>query len=140
MTWKQMILIVALFTCAACVASCTSSGTRLAGTEWRLTSMSGRALIEGTEMSLTFDETTFSGSAGCNTYGGSYSADAVALRGRGIYATEMGCMEPEGVLEQEQAYLAALATVVSYRVENGRLEMHDEAGSQILTFAPLGGN
>ena len=53
-----------------------------------------------------------------------------------LYWTEMGCPEPEGILDQEMAYLNALNTVASYRVDAGRLELYDEAGTQILVFGP----
>jgi heat shock protein HslJ len=79
-------------------------------------------------------QTRSRGSAGCNKYGGSYRATKESLTLSGIYATEMGCMEPEGIMEQERAYLDALETAARYRVESDRLEVYDEAGAQILVF------
>ena len=43
-------------------------------------------------------------------------------------------MEPEGVMDQEKAFLAALAAVASYRVDADRLELQDETGMQLLVF------
>lgn len=48
----------------------------------------------------------------------------------------MACLEPAGILEQELAYLNALNTVASYRMDAGRLELYDEAGTQILVYGP----
>jgi hypothetical protein len=53
-----------------------------------------------------------------------------------LYATEMGCPEPEGIMEQEQAYFEALNAAAQYRVEGDRLELYDESGAQILDFEP----
>ena len=52
----------------------------------------------------------------------------------------MGCMEPQGVLEQELEYLNALQEVNSYLLESDRLEMLDDSGDQLLQFAPLSGS
>jgi hypothetical protein len=51
-----------------------------------------------------------------------------------VFATEMGCMEPQGILEQETAYLTALSTVATYQVTPNQLEMFDKAGAQVLVF------
>jgi heat shock protein HslJ len=50
--------------------------------------------------------------------------------------TEMWCADPEGVMDQEQAFLAALAPVASYRLAGQRLELLDGTGAVLLTFAP----
>jgi len=104
------------------------------GTEWVLTLLDGATPIDGTTITLAFAESTVEGSAGCNTYGGSYSVKADSLQFEGIYATEMGCMEPEGVLEQEQAYLGALRAVAAFELGSEGLALTDEAGTELLTF------
>ena len=53
-----------------------------------------------------------------------------------LYWTEMACLEPEGILNQELAYLNALNAVASYRVDAGRLKLYDGAGTQVLVFGP----
>jgi hypothetical protein len=45
-------------------------------------------------------------------------------------------MEPEGVMDQEQAFLAALASVTGYRLAGERLELLDGAGETVLVFEP----
>ena len=45
-------------------------------------------------------------------------------------------MEPEGVMDQEQTFLAALAPVASFRLAEERLELLDETGGVILMFEP----
>ena len=41
----------------------------------------------------------------------------------------MFCGEPAGVMEQEQAYLAALTQVVTYNVDGDRLELRSADGA-----------
>jgi hypothetical protein len=43
---------------------------------------------------------------------------------------------PEGVMDQEEAFLAALTSAASYRLADARLEFLDATGSVILTFEP----
>ena len=110
----------------------------LLDTEWMLVSLNGNALIEGKDITLRFGEGSLEGSGGCNTYGGSYTASEDSLRLSGVYATEMACMEPKGIMDQERAYLNALNAAVRYRVDGDRLELYDEAGAQILAFVAAG--
>jgi heat shock protein HslJ len=141
---KRIVLVGATLVMAALLAGCAvpgqndrlASGSLLRDSEWVLTSLAGQALIKDTQITLSFGEGLLEGSAGCNTYGGSYTATEDSLRLSDLYWTEMGCLEPEGILDQEIAYLNALDTVASYRVDAGRLELYDEAGTQILVFGP----
>jgi putative lipoprotein len=104
-----------------------------------LVSLNGSALIEGTEITLNFKEASLDGSGGCNTYGGSYTASEDSLRLSGVYATGMGCPEPRGIMDQERAYFNALNAAARYRVDGDRLEVYDEAGTQVLAFVAAGG-
>jgi hypothetical protein len=47
-------------------------------------------------------------------------------------------MEPKGVMDQEQAYLAALRAAARYRVDGDRLEVYDSDGAQVLVFVAAG--
>jgi heat shock protein HslJ len=113
----------------------------LAGSEWVLISMNGKALPEGTHTSLSFDEGWISGFAGCNSYGGGPdSGDYVAteegtLEIPEIARTVMLCTSPEGVMEQESAYIEALTGAYGYRLSDDRLEIQDPAGKTILVYA-----
>ena len=132
------ILIAVLL--AACAATepdpSPAGGIALSGTEWVLTSLNGDTPIEGTQITLSFWEGSLEGSGGCNTYGGGYTASEDSLHLSDLYWTEMACLEPEGILDQELAYLNALNAVASYRVDAGRLQLYDEAGTQVLVFGP----
>jgi heat shock protein HslJ len=137
LTGAALVLAVLLVACGAAeTEQPPAAESSVAGTEWMLISLSGSGLIEGTEITLSFTDTSIEGSAGCNTYGGSYTATEDSLRLSDLYWTEMGCMEPEGILDQEMAYLNALGTVDSFQQNAGRLELYDQAGTLILEFGP----
>ena len=119
----------------AVLAACGGSGaTALRDTAWELESLTGNDLLPGTKITLEFSGDQVSGSAGCNQYGGSYQARGDSLSVGDVFSTEMGCLEPEGILEQETAYLATLMTAARYQIVGNRLEILDEAGTQILVF------
>ena len=124
-----LALVIFITSCAAPAQDAT-----LKGTEWVLNSLNDNALIEDKQITLRFGDTSIEGSGGCNTYGGSYTASEDSLSLSDVYWTEMACMEPEGIMEQEQAYFQALNAAVRYRVDGDRLEVYDEAGAQILAF------
>jgi heat shock protein HslJ len=142
---KRTALVGVTLALATLLAACAARRTEqpraeaiLVDSEWELTLLTGKALIEDTQITLSFEQRSLEGSAGCNTYRSNYTATADSLRLSDLYWTEIGCMEPEGVLDQEMAYLEALNTVASYRVDAGRLALYDGAGKQILVFGPQG--
>ena len=118
-----------------------SASANLVGTEWMLTSLNGDSLIEGTSITLKFDQAFLSGSAGCNGYGGGrdsgkyVATDEGALTIPQIAVTLRLCLGPEGIMEQEAAYIEALRSAAAYRVIDDRLEIDDAAGETILVFA-----
>ena len=139
---KKTILFLLVLTALSLVAGCSSSGTSaLEDTQWVLTSLRSNSLLEETEITLKFENKTLSGSAGCNGYGGgpdsgSYSATKSGTLEIPVVAiTEMWCMSPEGVMEQETAYVTALTSAATYVVEGDRLEIQDADGTTILVYA-----
>jgi heat shock protein HslJ len=139
---RRRILVGMTLVLAAMLAACATAepdsppteGSTLLGSGWKLVLLNGGDLIEGKAITLRFGEASIEGSGGCNTYGGSYTASEDSLRLSGVYWTEMACMEPEGIMEQEQAYFQALNTTARYRVDGDRLALYDEAGAQVLVF------
>ena len=51
-----------------------------------------------------------SGSASCNNYMATYTVDGDGITIGPAASTRMMCADPEGVMEQEMAYLASLTT------------------------------
>ncbi|MDF1515013.1 MAG: META domain-containing protein [Anaerolineae bacterium] len=92
------------------------------------------SLIIDSEITLELADGQVSGTAGCNNYFGSYQLKDDTLSFGPIASTEIACMEPEGVMEQETGYLKALAQVASFHIEGTALTMYDKAGTTLLTF------
>ncbi len=132
----SLLLIVVL----GLIACSTGTGeAMLEDTAWVLESYGEpgnlKAVLADTEINAEFvsDEETVKGSAGCNSYFGSYELKGSQLSIPGpIGATEMYCMEPEGVMDQEQEYLAVLQLAESYEVDGDELQIN--CGSQVLIF------
>jgi heat shock protein HslJ len=111
----------------------------LIGTPWKLVSYldSEGALVDvldGTEVTAAFAEDQMVGSAGCNNYFCSYQLDRESLTFGPAGATRKMCGAPKGIMEQEQAYLAALASVVGYQIEGERLAFLDAEGAPVAVF------
>jgi len=132
----SLLLIVVL----GLIACSTGTGeAMLEDTAWILESYGEpgnlQAVIADTEITAEFAsaEETVKGSAGCNSYFGSYELKGSQLSIPGpIGATEMYCMEPEGVMDQEQEYLAVLQLAESYEIDGDELQIN--CGSQVLIF------
>ena len=93
------------------------------------------SILIGSEITATFDEDgTLSGSAGCNNYNASYTTDGDTIEIDAPSSTKMACPEPEGVMDQEAAYLAALPTAVGFRVSGGMLELLSAEGTAVVTY------
>lgn len=115
----------------------------LEGTVWTLVSYGDpsdpKAVLEDSEITAEFDsaEGTVKGSAGCNSYFGSYEVDGDTITFGLLGATLMACLEPEGIMQQESAYLAALDSAVTYRIEGDKLELRDADGKRVAQFIAL---
>ncbi|MFC1899914.1 DUF4382 domain-containing protein [Chloroflexota bacterium] len=112
----------------------------LEDTDWVLQSYGElenlKGILTGTEITAEFasSEGTVEGSAGCNSYSGSYAVEDSQLSIPGpIAATVMYCEEPEGVMDQEQDYLEILQAAESYSVEDGELQIN--CGDQVLIYS-----
>ncbi len=113
------------------VATFVSASQNLDDTSWQVMAYNNGneavvGLLEGTEITALFDSNEgLSGNAGCNEYFASYLAtDGAILIGR-VGATFRFCPEPNGVMDQEAAYLDALRTATTYTIEGNTLEMRD---------------
>ncbi len=118
-----MLVILAL---PVLLAGCGGSepSASLDGTQWVLSSLNGSSPLQGTEITLAFDDGEASGSAGCNSYFGPYTVEGTAgLIFQGLASTEMACLKPEGIMEQETEYLQILRAATRFAVTDGQLEM-----------------
>jgi heat shock protein HslJ len=107
--------------------------------DWELTSyQTGTALqspIPGTTITASFAEDgTLSGSGGCNTYSATYTTEAGEVTITEPVSTLMACLEPEGVMDQESAYLAALTSAEKFRIDGGSLSLLRADGTIVASY------
>ena len=110
----------------------------LEGTTWQLTGLNtGTAIasvLDDTQITATFGDGQVAGSAGCNRYFGSVTVQEGKLTVGMLGSTEMYCGEPEGVMDQEIAYLKALQSAAAFEIEGDVLTILDGNGNRALEF------
>jgi heat shock protein HslJ len=108
------------------------------GHTWRLTSYyDGQAMVSvlgGTGVTLVVADGNLDGFAGCNTYNATYQVNGNSLTVGPAVVTGQSCTEPEGIMEQETAFLAALESAATYQVKGSQLIVKNASGQQVLTF------
>ena len=108
----------------------------LEGSEWRLISLHGASLVDGSAITLGFfPENYLEGDAGCDSYGADYAASGSDFRIHQIHRTQLDCDLPASLSSQEDAFFEALPQVIAYRAAGDVLEFLDNSGQTVLTFA-----
>lgn len=134
---RKLTIVLSILPLLAACSAATTGADPLAGSAWNLTTLQGEATLPGSSITLSFDEGgQAGGSAGCNSYGGSYAVSGEALSFGALVSTQMACLAPAGVMDQEQAYLQALGQAAGYNLDADSLEILDDAGNVVLVFAP----
>jgi heat shock protein HslJ len=119
------------------ISACSAPNSTLEDTKWFLRSYGEQnnlqALIEDTDITATFNSAKggVSGSAGCNTYFARYKVQGNKLAIFEMAFTEMACLSPEGVMEQEQEFLAILANTQSFQADDTTLTIFCSGGQQL---------
>jgi heat shock protein HslJ len=115
----------------------------LAGTSWIVTGFNNGAeavvspLLD-TEITLSFDADGKVSGKVCNSFFGSVETTSGTIKISEMGRTEMFCVEPQGIMEQEDQFLSALTAAATYRVDGNHLEMRTsgDAIAVSLTKAP----
>lgn len=124
-------LIAGLSACA--LPGGPGAATPLVGTEWRLVSLGGAAVLDAAPATLSFPEAgRVAGQGSCNRFFGSYTLvdDRIAFGQMGM--TRMACAGPVG--EQESRYMAALQKAQRVQVDGARLSLHVDGMAQPLRY------
>jgi uncharacterized lipoprotein YbaY len=138
MTGDSLVLLDAAG--AELMTFAVNTPVELAGSAWRVIGYNNGneavvSVIIDTEMTATFGaDGQVTGSAGCNNYFAGYELDGDSIAIGPAGATMMMCAEPEGIMEQEQQYLAALGTAATYRIDLDRLELRTADGALAADF------
>ena len=134
-------IIVSLGICAGMMilAACASpasqtGGGDLTGKVWALTELKGMPPVAGAGISAQFNsDGNVSGSAGCNRYSGTYTVSGNSITISSSMATTM-MMCDESVMEQESAYLKALAEAKTYAVKGDQLTLTDADKTSLAIY------
>ena len=121
-----------------------AQSNELAGTSWIVIGYNNgkQAVVSvalGTELTANFGtDGQLNGSAGCNNYAASYTTEGNQISIGPAVTTQKACEQT--VMDQEQQYLAALATAATYRIDGNKLELRTADGALAASFskAPAG--
>lgn len=140
-----LVLAVGLSACAMAAqhsqASFSPDALQLAGTQWKFVKLDGHDVPPGVNATLNFERNGHvSGHAGCNGYGGPWTASNGTLHFGGMISTKMACLQPAGAMQTERGVFAALRETAGARMRNHRLMLLDANGSALATLEPQGGS
>jgi heat shock protein HslJ len=128
---RRNLFILFLAAIALMLVSCGGGGaSSLDGTDWVLTSLNGASPLGS--FALAFTDGQVTGKAGCNSYFGDYdqSGDTLSIPMIGI--TEMYCMDPEGIMDQESLYVGILSRVDTFSTSGTQLRLETGDGAFLI--------
>jgi len=131
---STVIVLFMMLLMAACNVMPNEVSDPLDGTEWELLYIRKSTPIPGSTLTIAFKDGEVNGTAGCNRYFGNYQINGDRITFGMLAWTEMACMQPEGIMEQEQAYMAFLSEVVRFKIEDGQLVLAKAAQEQLLFY------
>lgn len=98
-----------------------------------------QSLVAGTSVYMMFgDDGRVLGSSGCNGFSGPYERTGNFIKIGPLASTRMRCAEPDGIMEQEAAFLMALEKTQSFSIDGAVLELRDEGGALQVKFTMEG--
>ncbi|MCB0195939.1 MAG: META domain-containing protein [Anaerolineae bacterium] len=112
----------------------------LAGSNWIVTSYNNgqEAVVNtmtDTELTANFGtDGRITGNSGCNNYSAGFTVDGNNITIEQGLSTMMACIEPEGVMDQEQEFLAALASAATYQITGNTMQMRTADDALAATF------
>lgn len=102
-----------------------------ANTDWQLTHLKGVAQIDPTRTTISVDaDQNLTGHAGCNRFQTRRSDDQIEP----VTTTRMHC-DPK-LMQQEQAFLKALANTATVTSQPDSLQLKDAEGGNLARFSP----
>ena len=117
----------AVFVALTACGTLPPQGMRLAGTEWRVSAINGRATPPGpVAYSMSFEAARLGARFGCNSIGGSYRLTGSTLTTDALVMTEMACSEPAASFESQGA--AILMQPMAIGPGGARMTLSNRAG------------
>jgi heat shock protein HslJ len=136
---KRNLLIV-LFLITLFLSSCgilpITKNSGLNGTAWTLTSYNETTLLSETAMTAFFEDGEVNGSASCNHYFGSFKVKGDQIQIDGLGWTEMACMNPEGIMQQEQQVMSLFSQAATFSIQGQVLQIITGSG-EVMEFQQI---
>ena len=105
----------------------------LGGTVWQLEDLGGAGVIDDAQATLEFAEGgSVSGNGSCNRFRGTATVSGSDISFGPLALTRMAC--PEAIMNQENAFLAALGKASRFEVKDSFLYIHSAGGAAPLRF------
>jgi heat shock protein HslJ len=125
------------------LATFTVQSESLVDTHWNVIAYNNgkQAVVSvnaSTKLTATFTKVNITGFAGCNDYNASYTATPPKISFGPVASTRKACGTPAGVMEQESAFLAALAAAATYSMQGTTLEFHTADNAIAVTMQRAG--
>lgn len=129
--WAAIAALAFVAGCSSMAA--TAESPSLDNTAWVLASLAGKAPAGGVP-TARFEGGRVQGSDGCNRYSSTFTTKGGAIAfGPNGASTRMAC--PPDVMQQAEAFMAALAAAKTYRISDGRLQLLAADGAVLATLA-----
>ena len=126
------ILSMSLFLMACSTPSTTNPAQIIGTTEWHLTQLNGTAITTPV-VTLQLTDTTIGGQGFCNSYHGPLTVTGNTIKLENLASTRKMCVE-DGVMQQEQAYFAALTATTHVALSGTQLQLLDANNTVVLVF------
>ncbi len=131
-----LIVCVILFGMMLTACSTTES---LDATSWEMTSYTDSQgsltdILPDTIVTAHFQANQVSGNVTCNNYSGAYETTGNKIKIGPLATTLRECIGPDGIMQQEADFLAAMGAAAQYEIKGDTLEMVDDQGATILVF------
>ena len=130
-----LALVCAVLALTACnpIDNLFAEKVSLEGPVWQLTRLDGNPPVPGTTVTVEFDpDGTLGGSAGCNSYSGTYKINGQKISIGPLMSTQMACLQP--VMDQELEYLAVLQVADTFEIKGNVLSLLNSAGTTLATY------
>lgn len=135
MKYKLLLLtLLVVILLSACGVSPLASDP-LNGTSWKLFAISKHRPIEGSTITIAFEDGQVSGNSGCNSYGSEFQVSGRKIEFGTIWSTVMACAD-SSLMEQETTFLQHLRNAQRFERSDGQLLIY-WSEHEALTFVPV---
>jgi heat shock protein HslJ len=136
---KTAFFVIVCATLLGLMLSACSTKESLDATSWAMTSYRDSQgnlakILPDTIATADFQADQVSGNVSCNNYSGTYQTTGNKITIGPLATTMRECVGPDGIMEQETAFLMAMEAAAQYEIKGDTLEMVDDQGAIILVF------